>query len=147
MTEIKPPMMTLKPTLETRFFIDPVWWEQSDHDLNSTITQIAAEFSVTLPDSGETDLDWIDPDTAIVTRVDKAFFTFLKQVVSRSDYITERTPMIDAIFRALLGNARRPLSVDEIANRAKRPAAGVLQLLSGKTIYKGIRRYSPENDR
>lgn len=139
-------MMTIKPTLETRFFIDPVWWEQSDHDLNSTIALIAQEFDVALPEPGEFDLDWIDPKTGVVTVVDHAFYTYLRDVASRDDAITERTPMIDAIFRALLLAARQPLMVSQIAAIAKRPEAGVLQLLAGKTIYKGIRRYAPPNE-
>lgn len=141
MTEIRPPKMTLKPTLETRFFIDPVWWKQSDQDLNSAVAQIALEYDVVLPEQGDQDIDWVDPRNGVVTAVNQAYYVFLRDVCSKDDYITDRTPMIDAIFRALLATARRPISVEQIADLAKRPASGVLQLLSGRTVYKGIRRY------
>lgn len=135
-------MMAIKPTLDTRFFIDPVWWEQSDRDLNSTISQIAGEFDVELSEAGEPEFDWIDPDSALVTRVDLFFYTFLRDVASRDDFISERTSMIDSIFRALLKKARQPLTAREIAALAQRPESGVLKMLTGKTIYNGVRRYT-----
>jgi hypothetical protein len=133
-----------KPTLDTRFQIDPSWWEQSERDLRAQIQQLCEEHAKLAEDQIESDetLDWVDPETGEVSVVDRLTYIFLTSCSQQSEFITERTSMIDAVFRALLATNNRPLTPVQLADRIGRPADMILRALSGRRIYKGIRPVS-----
>src|SRR5690606_38282612 len=62
----------IKPTLDTRFHIDYEWWERQGGDLRVyLISHLAPEQRELFVDNRDIEeVDWIDPVTAEVTRVD-----------------------------------------------------------------------------
>ncbi|GAB4469573.1 MAG: hypothetical protein Kow00124_04860 [Anaerolineae bacterium] len=137
-------MSSLKPTLETRFHIDTEWWERSGQDLMLAMRQICSEYAVDLPDQAADELiDWIDQTTGIVMQVSPFVYHFLRHCTTQEDYLTERTSLVEAVFRALLAAANRPMTSVELAQRIGRPAESILAALSGRQVYKGIRPYTP----
>jgi hypothetical protein len=134
----------IKPTLDTQFQIDPAWWEQSERDLRVQMQQLCEEHGKLAEDDIESDetVDWVDPETGEVSVVDRLAYIFLSSCSQQSEFITERTSLIDAVFRALLATNNRPLTPVQLADRIGRPADMILRALSGRRIYKGIRPVS-----
>lgn len=87
-------------------------------------------------------IDWIDPETGQVRRVDSINYALLTHCSLQPDYITERTSLVDAVFRALLATANRPMTPVELAERTRRSADTILRTLSGEKIYRGLRPYT-----
>jgi hypothetical protein len=133
-----------KSTLETRFFVDPEWWEESGRDLRLQIQQLCEEHAELTEEQIESKemVDWIDPETGEVSVVDRLNYVFLSGCAQQPEFITERTSLIDAVFRALLATNNRPLTSVQLADRIGRPADMILRALSGRRIYKGIRPIS-----
>jgi hypothetical protein len=129
--------------MDTRFHIDLEWWEQSGKEFKVVIQQMCDEYGS--GDMGEIDrhreVDWIDPDTGQVERVDAMMYIFLTQCSRNPEFITERTALTEACFRALLASGNHPMTPHELAMRTGRPAEMILKTLSGRTVYKGIRPY------
>lgn len=134
------PLALAKPTLETQYHIDYTWWERSDKDLRQyMIAQLPAVLRDQLAaQNGEELVDFIDPLTAEVTRVDGLSLA-LRLAAAEPEYITPQTSMIDAIFRLFLANDNQPLTSVELGERLGRPAQTILKMLSGREIYYGIR--------
>lgn len=83
-------------------------------------------------------IDWIDPDTAEVKRVD-ALQQALSKAAQDPQYITDHTTLVDAVFRVFLANGNKPLSPNDLARRINRPPATILRTLAGNQVYKGLR--------
>ena len=130
----------VKPTLDTRFHIDYSWWEREGRDLRTYL------ISHLLPqqrdnfnnNQDESTVDWIDPVTAEVRRVD-SLQQALAEAAKNPQYITEHTTLVDAVFRVFLANGNQPLSPNELSKRINRQSATILKTLSGAQVYKGIR--------
>jgi hypothetical protein len=90
-------------------------------------------------DADDPGQDWIDPVSGQVTRVGGLTYALLTHCSQQPDYITERTSLVDAVFRILLAAGNRPMTPVEMAERTGRSPDTVLRTLSGKTIYKGLR--------
>jgi hypothetical protein len=138
-----------KPTMESRFFIDYSWWEQSGKDITLHIQELCEEYGeadiTPVVSDDDAEIDWVDPETAEVVRVDRPSYVFLNTCSRHPGFITEHTTLIEAIFRTLLAAGNRPMTPGEIAARIGRPAETILRILSGSQIYKGLRPYtSPE---
>ena len=86
-------------------------------------------------------MDWVDPDTAEVRRID-ALQQALTRAAKDPQYISEHTTLVDAVFRIFLANGNKPLSPRELGERINRPAQVILKTLGGTQIYKGIRPLS-----
>ena len=128
--------------METKFWIDFDWWQQSGKDIYIDIQQICEEMGVgeldqTLP--REATFDWVDPETAVVARVDGFMYSFLQTCSRNPDFINDRIPLTEAVFRTLLASGNRPMTPVELAERTGRPAATILRTLSGPRVYKGLR--------
>ena len=132
-----------KPTLETRFHIDYTWWEQQQQELRVYLQgHLCPEHrDVFQGQDLSQEIDWVDSKTAEVTRVDGLQHTLRTHCSRQPDYITERTALVDAIFRIFLANENRPLTPQELSERIGRSAETILRTISGSTIYKGIRPY------
>ncbi len=138
----QPANARVKPTLDTKFHIDYLWWEREGRDLRAyLITHLPPEQRSTFTEASsdsESPTDWIDPDTAEVRRVNGLQLA-LQQAAGRADYITDHTTLVDAVFRVFLANGNKPLSPIELGERLNRPPMTVLRTLAGREIYKGLR--------
>lgn len=137
----------VKPTLDTRFHIDYEWWEREDRELRvyllSHLEPEQRAFFAEFRDAEE--IDWIDPITAEVTKVD-ALQRALREASQQPDFITAQTSLVDAVFRVFLANGNKPLTPNELADRIDRPPMTILRTLSGTNVYKGIRPIIAAND-
>jgi hypothetical protein len=133
----------VRPTSETRFHIDFEWWQRAGQDLRlymmGHLCETHRQEFAAPSDADDPGLDWIDPVSGQVTRVGRLNYALLTHCSQQSDYIAERTSLVDAVFRTLLAAGNRPMTPVEMAERTGRSADTVLRTLSGKTIYKGLR--------
>lgn len=132
----------IRPTLDTKYRIDFAWWDEQNLDFRLYLrNQLCDDHQKDCTNHHVTEMvDWIDPDTAEVQRVD-ALWQALKSCCSlKPDYIDASTPLITAIFRTFLMNDNRPLSPRELAERLSysRPDA-ILRTLSKGKVYRGIK--------
>jgi hypothetical protein len=131
-----------RPTLDTRFHIDYDWWERSGQELRLYLLQQLCEEhrqEFTAESEDDSILDWIDPETGRVTQVNKLNYTLLSHCSRQPDFVTERTALVDAVFRVLLSSGNLPMTAQELAQRTGRSADMILKTLSGRTVYKGLR--------
>jgi len=131
-----------KPDINTKFHIDFAWWEKEGRDLRVHL------WSHLCPDCrriytthrGTEAIDWVDPETAEVRQVDGLWHSLRTCCSQRPDYITESTPLLEAIFRVFLANGNEPLSPVELHQiLGRRSPEVILRTLAGRKIYKGIR--------
>ncbi len=135
------PSSLVKPTMNTQFHIDYDWWEQSGKEFRLVLRQLCEEYGAEkIPDDAQdVMIDWVDPVTAQVVRVTPLMYIVLTQCSQHPEYITDRTSLVEAVFRALLASGNRPMTPIELAERTGRPAETILRTLSGRSVYKGIR--------
>ncbi len=140
------PLGLSKPTLETEFQIDYDWWERSGKDLNVFMRSLLCEEHRQLYEelSADTMVDFVDPETAEVRPVPGIMHTLITHCAQQDDYITLQTSLVNAIFRLFIANGNTPLSINSIAEDLNRPASMILRMLSGSTVYHGIRPVSVE---
>ncbi len=139
-------LILAKPTLQTKFHIDFDWWSQSDQDwrvyLQSLLCpehqQAFANFQ------GDISIDWVDPETAEVQRVDGLQNILITHCAKQPGFITDRTTIVDALFRIFLSNGNEPLTPLQMGERLGRPPLTILNLLSGRQVYRGIRPVLPD---
>jgi hypothetical protein len=132
----------IKPDLETKFHIDFDWWEREGRDLRVYLqSHLCPECKVIYTNHrGSEEVDWIDPETAEVTRVDALWQSLRTHCRERPDFITESTPLTDAVFRVFLANGNVPLSAIELHEiLGRRTPETILRTLGGRKIYKGIK--------
>jgi len=132
----------IKPDLETKFHIDFDWWEREGRDLRVYLqSHLCPDCKAIYTNHrGSKEVDWIDPDTAEVTQVDALWQSLRTHCSQRPDFITENTPLTDAVFRLFLANGNTPLSTIELREILGRYAPEtILRTLGGRKIYKGIR--------
>jgi hypothetical protein len=131
----------VKPTLNTRFHIDFDWWSQSDRDWRVYLQSLLChEHQQTFSDFNENDMvDWVDPQTAEVQKVDGVQHVLITHCAKQDDFITQRTTMVDAVFRVFLANGNEPLSPAELGERLGRSGETILKTLTGGRVYRGLR--------
>jgi hypothetical protein len=138
------PKPLVKPTLDTPFHIDFGWWERENRDLRVYLrSYLCTEHRAVF--EGYTDIqeiDWIDEDTAEVTRVDGLQHTLRVHCSLQPGYITPNTSLVDAVFRVFLANNNKPLSSVELGARIKRDPTLILRTLSSGRVYKGLRPFN-----
>jgi hypothetical protein len=137
----------IKPTLDTKFHIDYDWWNREERELRvyllSHLDAEQREFFIQHRDTEE--VDWIDPDTAEIHKVD-ALQRALQEASKSPDFITPHTSLVDAVFRVFLANNNTPFTPIELGERIGRPPMTILRTLSGANVYKGIRPVIDEED-
>lgn len=131
----------IKPSLDTPFHIDFIWWKQHDNNWRVFLHGCLCEtHQAMFPDlEDEYWVDSVDDETAEVTRVDGLQHILMSHCARQPDFLTENTTLVDAVFRALLANGNLPLSPNELAVKIHRPADTILRTLAGPQVYKGIR--------
>lgn len=138
-----------RPTLNTKFYIDFDWWEASQRDLRVYLHQhlCASCRDVYTSHLGSETVDWIDPDTAEVRPVDGLWHALRTHCSSQPDYVTDATPITDAVFRKFLANGNKPLTPVELGTALNRPPSTILRVLGRGQVYDGIRPYVKPNKR
>ena len=130
----------VKPTINTPFHIDFEWWSQNDREWRvHLLSCLPVEYQQAFNDSGDQEVDWIDPETAEVQRVDGLQHTLINYAANNADFITGRTTLVESIFRMLLANGNSPLTPAELGEKLSRPPMTILRTVSGVRVYKGIR--------
>lgn len=144
MTDAKPlpPVGLVKPTMQTRFSVDADWWENNKQDLTQHLINICKDLDYALEEPSDDDadmFDWINPSTGQVSQVNRFFYHYLSYCGCHDEYLTERLSLVESLFRALMGAGNQPMTAPELAEATGRPAVKILQTLSGRRTYKGIR--------
>jgi hypothetical protein len=135
-----------RPTVDTKFHIDFDWWEETGRNFRVHLqTHLCDDCRGHFEDYESSGLiDWIDAETAEVTRVDGLWHSLRTCCSQKEDYITDTTPLSTAVFRVFLANGNEPLSPKELEERLGRPAATVLRTIGGLRIYSGIKPVQQE---
>jgi hypothetical protein len=131
----------VKPTLQTRYHIDFDWWGQSDRDWRVHLSSLLCpEHQEAFSDfKGDEMVDWVDPDTAEVQSVDGLQHVLISHCAKEEGFISERTALVDAVFRLFLANGNDPMTIADLAERLGRPPYVLLKTLSGGRVYRGLR--------
>jgi hypothetical protein len=131
----------VKPSLQTKFHIDFEWWQAQDRDwrvhLRSLLCPEHQYAFANLPE--DVKVDWVDPETAEVQQVDGLQHILISHCARRSDFITEHTTLVEAVFRYFLSNGNNPMSPQELSSLLSRPPDTILRTLSGPRVFKGLR--------
>ncbi len=140
----------LRPTQHTCFHIDFNWWKRHGREyrvyLRSHLCeQHQAEFGPEADGDGRL-LDWVHPRTAQVSCLDQLQYTLRSHCARQPEYLTQRTSMVDAVFRVFIANGNQPLTARELAARIgrERQANTILRALAGRRVYKGMRPFQPD---
>jgi len=132
----------VRPTLNTRYHIDFDWWTEQNLDFRIYLSsQLCADCQKRYADPHLSELiDWVDPATGEVKRVD-ALWQALKSCCSTlPGYITETTPITAAIFRVFLANDNTPMTPAQLAETLGRSTPeDILRVLSKGPAYRGIK--------
>ena len=142
-----PPLPDLKrssrarPTVQTHFHIDFTWWQARDRDWrvffqNLLCPEHQQAFSEL---SGDHMVDFVDPSSAEVQRVDGLQHVLITHCAKREGFITPHTTLVDAIFRLFLSNGNVPMNPIELAQLSGRSPELILRVLTGERIYRGVR--------
>ncbi len=131
----------IKPTLQTPFCIDFEWWKSHDNNWRIHLQSCLCEEHRQAFEEMETieTIDWIDPETAEVHRVDGLQHILMSHCARQPDFINSFTTTVDAVFRAFLANGNLPLNATQLAEITEKPAQTILSTLSGRQVFKGIR--------
>ena len=130
----------VKPTLTTPFHIDFDWWQKNDREWRvHMLGCLPAEYQQAFADSSDEQVDWIDPETAVVQRVDGLQHTLINYAANNPDFVTARTTLVESIFRLFLANGNSPMTPTELGERLNRPPMTILKTVSSVRVYRGIR--------
>jgi hypothetical protein len=131
----------VKPNLHTRFHVDFGWWSQSDRDWRVYLQNLLCyEHQKVFANFQASEMvDSVDPDTAEVQRVDGLQHILITHCSREPGFITDRTTLVDAVFRVFLANGNEPMSVQELADKLNRTPEVILKTFSSGQVYRGIR--------
>jgi len=135
------PASLIKPTQHTPFHIDFSWWRENDQEwsvhLNSLLDAEHIDLLKNL--KGDEEIDWVDPQTAEVSRIDLFQYLLITQFADNEALLAEGTSMVESIFRFFLKTGNRPFSSQQLGEALSRPPNTILRLLSGDRVYRGLR--------
>jgi hypothetical protein len=136
-------MSLLKPNTKTPFHIDFDWWKQNERDWHIFLRSLLCpehQEAYANVEEGQT-IDWVDSETAEVKPVDGIQNTLMSHCALQPDFVSERTAMVEAVFRTFLVNGNSPMSAEDLSKKLHRPAETILRTLTGPRIYRGLRPY------
>jgi hypothetical protein len=137
-----------RPTVNTKFRIDLGWWDEQGRNFRvELLSHLCPACHEGFHSHRDTEMiDWVDPDTAEVKRVDGLWHSLQTCCSQRADYVSSDTSMATAIFRVFLANGNDPLTPVEIWQRlARRDPETILRLLVKGKSYYGIHVAESEN--
>ncbi len=131
----------VKPTLKTCFHIDFDWWRQNDVNWRVYLrSYLCPEHQTAFASLDPTEtVDWVDPDTAEVQRVDGMQNILVTHCAKQQSFITQQTTLVDSIFRLFLANGNTPLTPEELSIQLDRDPITILKTISGTRVYRGLR--------
>jgi hypothetical protein len=134
-------MSLLKPNIKTPFHIDFDWWKQNERDWQVFLRSfLCEEHQQAFADVEDGNLiDWIDPDTAEVKQVDGVQHALISHCALLPEFLSERTTIVEAVFRTFLANGNIPMSTEELGKRLGKSAETILRTLAGPRVYRGLR--------
>lgn len=120
---------------QTPFHIDLTWWSSQGRNLRRFLASILEDDQAQLDPTDP--VDFIDPNTAEVFRIDDLWARVLVERAQRPDYITSATPLTNAVLRALVENLNRPMTPMQMHRRVSRstPDAILKVLRTARTSY------------
>ncbi|MEN4013219.1 MAG: hypothetical protein AB1453_15820 [Chloroflexota bacterium] len=131
----------IKPTINTPFHIDFDWWR--NHDQNWRVflfSFLCAEHQSSFENLDQnTCIDWVDPLTAEISRIDGIQHALMAHCARQQGFLSETTTLVNAVFRVFLSNGNKPLTPAELSEIINKPPDKILQTLSGPRVYQGIR--------
>jgi hypothetical protein len=132
-----------RPTLSTLYHIDFDWWSQNDQEWRIHLRScLPSEYQQAFADAETEEVDWIDPETAEVQKVDGLQHVLINYAAETPEFITSQTTVIESVFRTLLANGNNPMTAMELGEKLKRPPMTILRTISGIRVYRGIRPYT-----
>lgn len=131
----------VKPTLKTCYHIDFDWWKQNDRDWRVYLrSYLCPEHQAAFAELEPSEMvDWVDPETAEVQRVDGIQNILITHCAKQESFITHQTTLVDSIFRLFLANGNTPLTPEELSLQLGRDPNTILKTISGARVYKGLR--------
>ena len=131
----------LKPTLDTPYHIDFDWWQNNERNWRVHLRSLmcAEHREVFTTWEGGDMIDWVDPSTAEVKVVDGMQHTLMTHCALLPDFLTERTALVESVFRLFLINGNKPMTISEVAEKLNRPGNTILRTLTGARVYRGLR--------
>jgi hypothetical protein len=134
-------MSLLKPSAKTPFHIDFDWWKQTENDwhvfLRSLLCEEHQAAFANMEEGGM--IDWIDPITAEVRRVDGLQHTLMTHCALQPEFANTHTAMVEAIFRLFIANGNTPMTAEDLSRKLNRPADTILKTIAGPRVYRGLR--------
>ena len=131
----------VRPDTNTLFHIDSTWFEKNGRDLREEMhAALCEECRAIYPTPADARVvDRVNPQTGEVTRVDALWECLADHCGRKPEFITPTTPLMSAIFRALLANGNNPMSPEQLYQRiGKSNAAGILRVLMSADIENGV---------
>jgi len=135
-------MVWKRPTVNTQFHIDWDWWTASEQNYRLYLhDQLCEECRLRFPSPFDVDeVDWVDPNTAEVTRTDALMMCLRTQCAQDPNFINSTLPLAAAVFRIFLVNDNKPLSPTELYELLPwRPANTILRVIGSRRAHYGIR--------
>jgi hypothetical protein len=134
-------MSLLKPNAKTPFHIDFAWWKQNERDWHVFLRSLlCSEHQEAFAEIEEGELiDWVDPLTAEVKPVDGVQHALMSHCSQAPEFLSERTAIVEAIFRTFLANGNMPMSAEELGSRLGRSSDVILKTIAGPRVYRGLR--------
>lgn len=135
----------IKPSIHTYFHIDFEWWKSHDQNWRVYLYGFLCQEHQTAFENQEdqTWIDWIDEETAEVTRVDGLQHVLMMHCAKQSDFLADNPTLVNAAFRVLLSNGNKPMTPVELSNLISKSPDMILRTLSGTRVYQGIRPFVP----
>ena len=102
----------VKPTLNTPYHIDFDWWKQNDQEWRVHLRScLPPEYQQAFADADTEEVDWVDPETAEVQKVDGLQHVLINYAAETPDFITSHT-IIQTITSEVTLYVRFRLSMD-----------------------------------
>ncbi len=131
-----------RPTLDTRFYIDPTWWDEQGRDMRVYLRELLCDECAQVVDSlpAGTMIDSVDPETGQVQQVDPLWDSLLTCCARKPSFFGDDMPIVDGVFRVLVANGNQPMTVRELhAYLRRRSPEMILRTLTAGDVYLGIR--------
>ena len=131
----------VKPTLETPFHIDFDWWSEHDSNWRVFLLDFLCDEhrALYVEKDQNIEIDFIDPATAEVKRVDGLLHTLVNHCAQQEEFISGNTTLVNTIFKTFLANGNKPLNAQQLAELTGKSAMTILRTFSGVQVFKGIR--------
>lgn len=141
------PVLTgfIKPTLDTPFHIDFLWWQKQGLDFNvELLSHLCAEHRAAYSGQALNEkIDWIDWTTGEVKQVEGLHYVISRHCSKQPGYVRETSTLLAAVFRVFLTNENQPQTARQLALQVSYPDTQILRVLAGRQVNKGLRPVFP----